>query len=120
MKKSEIFGWHLIMDIYDCNHKIKMCSDIKIFVKKLCRILKMKAYGPCVVEHFGHSNDMTSGYSAYQLIETSNISCHFSEKYGTAFIDVFSCKQFDQIKAMKYVVTFFGATIRNHQLIIRN
>jgi S-adenosylmethionine/arginine decarboxylase-like enzyme len=38
-----------------------------------------------------------------QLITTSNICAHFMDHGGTAYIDIFSCKEFD-IETAKTVV----------------
>jgi len=113
------FGWHLILDIEHCDHKIKIASELRKFIKGLCKVLDMKAYGPCVIKHFGHDNDVTSGYTAYQLIETSNISCHFSEKYDNAYIDVFSCKKFEAYDVIRYITDFFDARTKCFRYLVR-
>ena len=54
----------------------------------------MTAHGEPVIEYL-LLGDPNQGYSLMQLITTSNICGHFMELNGTAYFDVFSCKQFD-------------------------
>jgi len=65
----------------------------------------MKAYGEPQIQHFGDGNK--SGYTMIQLIETSNITAHFCEETGDAYIDVFSCKSFTKENVVDEVETFF-------------
>jgi S-adenosylmethionine/arginine decarboxylase-like enzyme len=43
-----------------------------------------------------------------QLIETSNITAHFAENSGQAFIDIFSCKDFKETKALQICNSYFS------------
>lgn len=115
----KIFGWELIIDIKDCNERIKDKKSLKSFITKLCKTINMKPYGKALIEHFGHKSDITSGYSIAQLIETSLISGHFSEKYKTAHLNIFSCKHFDFTLATNFCLTFFGGTIISHICVRR-
>jgi S-adenosylmethionine/arginine decarboxylase-like enzyme len=67
--------------------------------------IDMKAYGKPLVVHFGAGNK--AGYTLVQLIETSNITGHFCEEDNSAYIDVFSCKEFDKEKVKEVVNVFF-------------
>jgi S-adenosylmethionine/arginine decarboxylase-like enzyme len=42
------------------------------------------------------------------MITTSNITAHFVNKTGNAYIDVFSCKQFENSIVIKTVEEFFS------------
>ncbi|MEK7154737.1 MAG: S-adenosylmethionine decarboxylase [Patescibacteria group bacterium] len=108
---SDQFGQELTVDLYDCDlGKISDGAHIKNYVIKLCdEVIDMKRYGEPMVEHFGHENPITSGYSLVQLIETSCVSGHFSEFKRSAYINVFSCKWFDEKKAAEFTKRWFGA-----------
>ncbi len=67
----------------------------------------MKAHGPCHIDRFGSGN--LEGYSAIQFIETSSITVHLDEKWNRAFVDVFSCKDFDGERALAFTKEYFGA-----------
>jgi len=45
----------------------------------------------------------------FQLIETSLISGHFADSSNAAYIDIFSCKNYDVQKVLKYTGDFFGS-----------
>lgn len=113
-KKEEVameaFGYELILDLGECDKK-KLTSKeaLKQYVDELCELIEMKKYGPTIIEFFGEGQEFTKGYSLVQLIETSCISGHFSEHLGACFINIFSCKEFDEDKAMNFSKKFFGA-----------
>jgi len=47
------------------------------------------------------------GYTLVQLIETSDITCHFAEEDNSVYLDLFSCKPFASAKAKEVFVTSF-------------
>lgn len=65
----------------------------------------MKAYGRPQVIHFGSGNK--AGYTLVQLIETSNITGHFCDDSGDAYLDIFSCKDYSEKEVLKVVDQFF-------------
>ena len=105
------FGQELTVDLYDCDlAKISDGEHIRNYVIKLCdEVIDMKRYGQPLVEHFGHENPVTSGYSLVQLIATSCVSGHFSEYKKSCYINIFSCKWFDAEKAAEFTKNWFGA-----------
>jgi len=114
------YGMELILDLYSCDSKtIRSRTRIAAFARALCRRIKMKRYGDPIVEHFGHKNPLTSGYSLVQLIETSCISAHFSEATNSAYLNVFSCKPFDPDDAAAFCREYFGAGKMRQRLIKR-
>ena len=66
---------------------------IEHFTADLVRRIDMKAFGKPLLYHFGEGNK--AGYTLVQLIETSNITGHFCDETGDAYLDVFSCKSYD-------------------------
>jgi S-adenosylmethionine decarboxylase len=115
------FGMELILDLYDCDlAKISSGEDIKKYLIELCdNVIDMVRYGEPLVEHFGHENPITAGYSMVQLIETSCVSGHFSEHKKSCYINIFSCKWFDMEKAAEFTKNFFGAKEINRRLVDR-
>jgi S-adenosylmethionine/arginine decarboxylase-like enzyme len=67
----------------------------------------MKAYGPPLLQHFAEHLPEAAGYSLVQLIETSAITGHFCDTSGDAYIDIFSCKDFDAAVAVDVVREVF-------------
>lgn len=111
-KDSEVFGQELTLDLYNCNlQTISSRAKIKTFVIELCdNVIHMKRYGKALIPHFGHENPITSGFSLVQLIETSNVSAHFSEYKKSVYLNIFSCAWFDVKKTTAFCKTYFGAT----------
>jgi S-adenosylmethionine/arginine decarboxylase-like enzyme len=66
---------------------------IKTFAEWLVEDIDMVAYGEPQIVRFGQGDK--EGYTLVQLIETSNIVAHFVDWNRTAYLDVFSCKDFD-------------------------
>lgn len=109
-KKEKIFGKELILDISDCSPRIiRSRKKILEYSDKLCRLIKVKKYGRPVIARFGGFTSMGEGYTLIQLIETSSLVCHFVEISNSIFINIFSCRQFDDRKAESFTKNFFNA-----------
>ncbi len=118
--KRENFGKELILDLYDCDIKIiNSRKKLNEFIVKICKVIEMKRYGKPLIPFFGLNNPKTAGYSLVQLIETSCVSGHFSNLYRSAYINIFTCKDFDAHKAADFAKKFFGAKRINKKIIDR-
>lgn len=100
------WGYHLLLDCAGCNDNIKSRDQIYNFVKELVEKIDMVAHGEPIIEYM-LPDDPKAGYSLFQLITTSNISAHFVEPDNTAYLDVFSCKQFDTDMAEEIFKKYF-------------
>ncbi|MCM8820112.1 MAG: S-adenosylmethionine decarboxylase, partial [Candidatus Omnitrophica bacterium] len=108
--KRNIFGYELIMDLFDCDQNIITSKKkLQLYVDRLCKLIKMKKFGKTLIPLFGANKPHTKGYSLVQLIETSSITGHFSELWKTAYINIFSCKTFNHKLAEEFTKKFFGA-----------
>jgi S-adenosylmethionine decarboxylase len=119
-KRRVVFGWHVVLDLVECNDNIFDAAKIKEYAERLCEVLKMKKYGEALIPYFGVESEITKGHSLVQLIETSAIMGHFSEYYRSAHIDIFSCKAYDQKEAMRFTQDFFGGKISKCDFIVRH
>ena len=105
-------AWGLLasLDLYGCNDKINDGAAIKNYVIRLCDdVIHMRRYGDCHLELFGEAGTPLAGYSVFQFIETSCVSGHFSESDRSAYIDVFSCADFDPEAVREFSMEYFGA-----------
>lgn len=101
------WGYHLLLDCSGCDiSAISSKQNIYNFVKDLVKRIDMTAHGEPNIEYL-LPGDPKQGYSLMQLITTSNISGHFMELDGTAYFDIFSCKEFDIEIAKKVVDEYF-------------
>lgn len=103
---SRFWGYHLMLDCANCNANVSNKDMIATFAKVLVKEIDMQAFGDPIVE-FMLQGDPKQGYSLVQLITTSSITGHFMDFDRTAYIDIFSCKEFDLNVAEKVVKNFF-------------
>lgn len=117
--KNKFWGKLASIDLIDCNEKIKNPKELRKFSDQICKKIKMKKFGPLHLKRFGVGK--LEGYSFMQFIETSSITAHFEEqqKPTKAFIDIFSCKDFDEKKAEKFCREFFNAKKTKLKILIR-
>jgi len=71
----------------------------------LSKTIDMKAFGEPQVVMFGEGR--VKGYTLVQLIETSDITCHFAEEDNSVYFDLFSCKPFASANAKEVFLTYF-------------
>lgn len=104
------WGSHAIIDLYGCSlSAISDHSSILTWITTLCdEVIVMKRYGEPLIVRFG-TDPRVVGYSAVQLIETSNITAHFVDATAGACIDIFSCATFDPVQAATYCQQHFHA-----------
>lgn len=97
---------------------IRLKGNIHNFTKNLVKNIDMVPYGEPQIVMFGSGNK--KGYTLVQLIETSNICAHFVEETNDMYLDVFSCKPFEQSDVMKTVVKFFRPVVIRPTFVIRH
>lgn len=103
-----MWGRHLVLDCSACDPEAVCDADaIRWFCKDLVASIGMVAYGEPVLEHFATHLPEAAGYSLVQLIETSAVTGHFCDLSGDAYLDVFSCKDFDPVVAVGVVERHF-------------
>lgn len=104
-----MWGKSTSIDLIDCDKALITDAEyIKCYVKDLVAVLQMKAFGPCHVVHFGSCKEV-EGFTMIQMIETSLISGHFVNIDGNAYLDIFSCKDYDDYDCAKFSYEYFKA-----------
>jgi S-adenosylmethionine decarboxylase len=117
---SNTFGMEVVLDLYDCNlETIRSKEKLQEYTRELCQVIGMTPYGALFAERFGLNEAKTAGYSIVQLVETSSITGHFSEERNSAYINIFSCKEFDPKQAAEFSKDFFEADRVESTLHIR-
>lgn len=84
------------------------------FTKELVEAIDMVAYGEPQIVNFGEGNK--AGFTLIQLIETSNIAAHFCNETGDVYLDVFSCKDFEQFVVVDVFTKYFKPKLIRHEL----
>lgn len=110
-----MYGEELILDLYGCNVKKFTREVIALFMENLCFEIDMT---PATLhfwdfedepEEYEKAPNHLAGITAVQFIETSNIIIHTLDKLEECYVNIFSCKPFDQCKAKRFVEKFFDA-----------
>ena len=100
------WGYHLLLDISDCNANINSNAAIRRFFDELVAKLKMKKLSsPVFIDVSGVEG---RGVTAWQPITTSHITIHSDDDKMSAYIDVFSCDPYDPQVAIDCVKKWFG------------
>lgn len=113
-----MFGPHLTLDLSECNpHKLSDLSYIYNLLDELPDVISMhKITPPYTFIYRPTKNPSEWGVSGFVIIAESHISIHTFPDRGHAFVDIFSCKQFDIHKAMNYVVSSLEARKADRKL----
>ena len=109
------YGKELIIDLKGCDASLFTRSHIEEYFKQICHFIDMKRqdlhfwdYGEDL-EAKAKAPDHLCGISAVQFIETSNITIHALDRLGEVYINIFSCKEFDEGFSAKFTADFFKA-----------
>ncbi|MEK6826399.1 MAG: S-adenosylmethionine decarboxylase [Nanoarchaeota archaeon] len=113
------FGPHLKLDLRGCS-KEKL-SDLKLVYFLLddlpAKIGMTKIAPPQVISYPGKEGSFDKGgISAFVLIAESHATIHTFIEQEYAFVDIFSCKEFDIEFAEKYFLEAFEAK-KSHKTI---
>ena len=116
-RRESDYGKELILDLHSCNPLLFTHYKINKYFKELCVLIDMEA---CKVTWWDdlHTPDAekqtlphTTGTSAVQFILTSSIVIHTLDILERAYINVFSCKDFDEELAKQFTVKYFKGEI---------
>lgn len=119
-KARNAWGLYTSVDLKDCNPEtIRDAGKIREFVLELCELIKMKRFGEPQIINFGPC-ERVAGYSMTQLIETSLISGHFANETNSAYLDIFSCKEYAPQLTAEFCKKFFGAKSMNVHIAFRD
>jgi deoxyhypusine synthase len=103
-------GSHLILDVFEADPEIlKSKSKVKEFLEKIPKLIDMTPLtSPKVLFHEAQ-DPLDSGVTGFIVIAESHISVHTYPKREFASIDIFSCREFDTEKAVKFSKDFYDA-----------
>src|SRR6266699_3114995 len=98
-----MFGPHLTLDLSECDRrKLSDLSHIYDLLDELPDVIGMhKITPPYTFIYRPGDNPSEWGVSGFVIIAESHISIHTFPDRNSAFVDIFSCKQFDTHKADK-------------------
>ena len=110
MKKKSYFGPHLMLDLSECDQeRISDLDFIFNFLNALPDKIGMtKITQPYVFPYSGKIPE-DRGITGFVVIAESHLSIHTFVDKGYAFVDLFSCKQFDTDVARDLIVEAFAS-----------
>lgn len=116
---EDVYGWECILDICSCDVLKFNRNDLDRFFEILCRdILKMERHDlhfwdDAEVEDDSElqTDPRKKGTSAVQFIMYSTIVLHCLDELKTVFVNVFSCRPFDEDHVERFACDFFGGSI---------
>ncbi len=99
---------HLMLDLYGC--RMELLENPEHLFKTLAEypsIIDMEAAIPPVIKDITTNNPLDDGLSGFIIIFTSHISFHAWPPYKMLNLDIFSCKSFDEQKAIAFAQMMF-------------
>jgi len=120
------YGKELILDLWSCKKVPFSRPIIGSYCRKLCELIDMDSedlhFWDYEEEPFEYEKAPShlKGISAVQFISTSNITVHALDDLFRVYINIFSCKDFDEIKAANFSEEYFGGLIVNRQTVLRH
>jgi S-adenosylmethionine decarboxylase len=107
--QNEFWGYHLILDCHACNvDSIKSYDNVYNWITGLVKAIDMEPIGEPRIEYTAAEFPDKAGFTAIQVIVTSSIVAHFIDSTGDVYIDVFSCKPFDNTDVIKTINDSFS------------
>jgi S-adenosylmethionine/arginine decarboxylase-like enzyme len=109
------YGKELVIDLGNCDVNTFTRESIGRYFDELCKLIDMQPEDRYFWDDEGlpleecQTDPKTCGVSAVQFILTSTIVVHSLTKLRKVFVNIFSCKDFDQDEALKFTKNWFGA-----------
>jgi S-adenosylmethionine/arginine decarboxylase-like enzyme len=119
------YGKELIIDLHNCDPSTFTRKSLKKYFKEICFKIEMERCKLCWWDDHGVPEDEkqtlahTKGTTAIQFILTSNITIHTLDILKNVYVNIFSCKNFDEIAAEKFTKEWFKGEVVNSITIER-
>lgn len=119
------YGKELIIDLHECDVTKFTREGIKTYMSCLCLRIDMER---CDLHFWDYADypadyeaapDHLKGTSAVQFISTSNITIHTLDVLRKAYVNIFSCKDFDDREVKKFTKNYFKGSISSYIVLSR-
>lgn len=111
------YGQHLLVTALSCSDAILSIERMYHFLQTMADDIDMVRYGPPIVARFG--GGIQTGLSGVQLIETSAIMFHTNDAHRDMYLDVFSCKPFEESTVRRVLNEYLAPNDIKTELIYR-
>ena len=111
----EAYGYELILDLHECDVSTFNRESLDGYFEKLCDAIEMQKCERYFWDDVGvpeaerQTSPHTKGTSAVQFILTSTIVIHTLELLKSAYVNIFSCQEYDPEIAEKITKQWFDA-----------
>ena len=119
-KKLTTYGKELLLDLSECDIKKFKKASFKKFFVEVCDLIDMQR------EQLNFCNILDEkekpnviGITAIQFIMTSNITIHAYTSTGKAYVNIFSCKEFEEKDAIEFTKNWFGGKVLQSHVFAR-
>ena len=119
------YGKELILDLHGCDWTKFNRFHLQVFFEELCELIDMEREDlhfwddQDTPEEEKETEDHLIGTSAIQFIRTSNITIHTLDKMKRVYLNIFSCKDFDEDEAAEFCATYFCGTVVQKTVVER-
>ena len=123
--REKPYGYELILDLHGCDVSKFNRTSLDNYFEKLCKAIDMKRAGLHFWDYEGvpveerPKEPHLLGTSTVQFIETSSIVIHTLDLLEAVYVNIFSCKEFDEKIAEEITKEWFGANGCRAQFIER-
>lgn len=120
-----MYGKELIVDLHDCDVRLFNRTRIGIFFDELCEMIGADAADRHWWDDVGvrpedrQTDPRLVGTSAIQFILTSNLTLHTLDLLGQAYLNVFSCDDFDAEQVTAFMAHYFGGIVAQSTVLGR-
>lgn len=111
------YGKQLLVNAGSCDQRIREIDTMAKFIAELPARVGMKAFGEAQVYRFGDGNEV--GLSGVQLLYSSAIVIHTNDLECDLYLDLFSCRDFDESDVIDHIVSHFSPKTHDHQVVYR-
>ncbi|MEM3408271.1 MAG: S-adenosylmethionine decarboxylase [Candidatus Micrarchaeia archaeon] len=119
MPKMPHVTWEFILEN---NEDVKKLSDrdfIEKFVIEFCKEFELTVLEPRLNYQFKGEKPEENGITAFYILSESGIHIQTWPEYKYGFIDVFSCKHFNEKLATKFIRKIFGKGNYHYDIVWR-
>lgn len=121
----EDYGKELILDLHNCDPGRFTRKSIMNYFIQLCKEIDMKRCKLCwwddlyTTEGEKQTEPHLKGTTAVQFLLTSNITIHTLELLRKVFLNVFSCKEFDENGVVELSRVWFRGEVAKKTVVRR-
>lgn len=120
-----LYGKELIVDIHNCDTSTFTRKSIKKYFEAVCTLMQMERCKLCWWDDYGvppeeqETERHLKGTTAIQFISTSNITIHTLDLMKRVYLNIFSCKDFDEDVVRDISEKWFKGEIVSCQVVER-